>query len=182
MFKLTSSDFCHMFKWVTHEFNPRFLEIEGEVILIEKLTSEQIKFFKSKQIKVTKVLASVKELEIKWTKEIAAFCADFHLDYKGYTSFYWDNSDKSISVIARFEKSPKLIIHKGYKEYTLPNYGEDLEEIVAANWGYIKHKVPQPQPTESKLDKFISDLLNLPLDLEEETADNWLREQILSLV
>ena len=179
-FKLTSSDFCHMFKWVTYEINPRFLKIEGEIIYSE-LTVEQIEFFKSKQIKVTKVLPSISKLREQFTNEVDVFCANFNLDYQGYKSIHWDNSDKSITIVARFEKYPKLIIQKEYKEYTLPNYGEDLEEIVTANWGYIRNKVPQPLPTKSQIDKFIADLLELPLDLEEETADNWVKEQILAL-
>lgn len=125
------------------------------------------------------VLPSVSELREQFTNEVAAFCATF--TETEYSSSYrrWVNSDQ-VKITARFEKSPVLYVNGSRIE--LPNYGEDLEEIVLANWGFIKHKVPQPQPAKSQVDKFISDLLNLPDDMEEDLADEWLRNQILALV
>lgn len=124
------------------------------------------------------VLPSVSELKQKLDAEVAAFCSTFTETEYSYSYGRWVSV--SVKITARFEKSPVLYINGNRIE--LPNYGEDLEEIVAANWGFIKHKVPQSQPAKSQVDKFISDLLNLPNNMEEELADDWLRNQILDLV
>ena len=126
-----------MLKWVTC-LNVNFQHI-GEIIYCDELTIEEIHFLKNKKVKVTRVLPSINELNLRFSSEVAAFCANFKSSYKSYSSFQWDNSDRSITIVARFEKSPLLILQG--KEYILPNYGEDLEEIVTSNWGYIKHKI-----------------------------------------
>lgn len=142
MFKLYSSDFTHMLKWVTClNVNVKHVGV-GEIIYCDELTIEEIHFLKSKKVEVKRVLPSINELNLRFSSEVAAFCANFKSSYKSYSSFQWDNSDRSISIVARFEKSPLLILQEKEKEYILPNYGEDLEEIVTSNWGYIKHKIP----------------------------------------
>lgn len=124
------------------------------------------------------VLPSVSELNLKFAREVTAFCSTFTETEYSPSYGRWVNSDQ-VKITARLEKSPVLYVNGSRIE--LPNYGEDLEEIVAANWGFIKHKVPQPEPAITKVDKFISDLLNLPDDMEEDLADNWEKEQILAL-
>ena len=49
--------------------------------------------------------------------------------------------EQNIEVVAKFEKSPYIRIEGN--QITLPIYGEELSEIIKANWGFIKNRFPQ---------------------------------------
>lgn len=137
MFKLTSSDFCHMFKWVTFYFNPKFLKIKGEVIYCPELTAEQKEFLKNKQIKVTKVLPNVSSL----TPE--TFTSLFYWDDKNLNpnKLIWHSKDENMSIVQEREGETELRLHTEGKSCLLPCEGANLYSIVFLNWEYIKDEI-----------------------------------------
>ena len=86
------------------------------------------------------VLPSVKELREKLDAEVSAFCTDFTQDKQWSYAWKFRWTSPNYIVIARFEKQPILYICN--IRHVLPNYVEDLEEIVSSNWWYIKNKIP----------------------------------------
>lgn len=91
------------------------------------------------------VLPSVSELKEKLDAEVSMFCAHFELEIYTHSYGRWVANIQGckIEVVAGFEKSPVMRLNDGDVKLTLPNYGESIEEVIEANWGFIKGKFPQ---------------------------------------
>ncbi len=88
------------------------------------------------------VLHSVAELQEKLEAETSMFCSHFELSTYSHSYGKWVANIEGckLEVVAAFEKSP-YIRFDGDK-LPLANYGEELSEIVEANWGTIKNMFP----------------------------------------
>jgi hypothetical protein len=86
------------------------------------------------------VLPSVSELR---DAETSMFCSHFKLSTYSHSYGKWVANIEGckLEVVARFEKSPYIRIEGN--QITLPIYGEELSEVIEANWEFIKNRFPQ---------------------------------------
>ena len=90
------------------------------------------------------VLPSVSELQEKLDAEVSMFCSHFKLSTYSHSYGKWVANiecEQNIEVVAKFEKSPYIRIEGN--QITLPIYGEELSEIIKANWEFIKNRFHQ---------------------------------------
>ena len=89
------------------------------------------------------VLPSVSELQEKLDAEVSMFCSHFKLSTYSHSYGKWVANIEGckLEVVAKFEKSPYIRIEGN--QITLPIYGEELSEIIKANWEFIKNRFHQ---------------------------------------
>jgi hypothetical protein len=89
------------------------------------------------------VLPSVSELQEKLDAEVSMFCSHFKLSTYSHSYGKWVANIEGckLEVVAKFEKSPYIRIEGN--QITLPIYGEELSEVIEANWEFIKNRFPQ---------------------------------------